>query len=144
VNNATKWALVVPVAVAATLAAWVGLTLVWNLTSAINVVPQGDVISIGLANFGINAFAAGIGVLAGAHRAPAMRRQTAVALAAATTLFAVATLAFGAQFRATASMSLAWHIWSTFAWVVGAAAAVAYVWKNKVTTPLTSGGTDGP
>ena len=123
----------VPVALVATVTAWVGLTLVWNLTSAINIVPQGDVVSVGLANFGINAFAAGIGVFAGANLAPVARKQTAVVLAVATILFAVAMLAFGAQFRATASMSFGWHIWSTFAWVVGGLVALSRVWTQQET-----------
>ena len=97
------------------MAGWVGITLVWNLVATINIVPQNDFISVGLANFGINAVAAGLGVVAGSHLAPSMRTRTAWVLATLTVLFALVTLAYGAQFRASTSMSLGWHIWSTFA-----------------------------
>lgn len=130
-SNAARWALVVPVAAGATALTWAGLALLWKLLTATAVVAQGELVSAGIAEFAINALAAGSGVLAGVHRAPTMRRQAAVVLAAASTLFAVAMLAFGAQFRATASPSLALHIWSTFAWMVGAVLAVAYVWKRR-------------
>ena len=130
-NNISKWLLVLPAAIAATVASWIALTIVWNLVATVNIVPQNDFISVGLANFGINALASGLGVVAGVHLAPTMQRQTAIVLAVLTVLFALTTLVFGAKFRTSASMSLGWHIWSTLAWAVGGVAAAIQQWKSK-------------
>ena len=130
-NNATKWFLVLPASIGATVAGWVAITLVWNLVVAINIVPQNDLIRLGLANFGINAISAWLGVVAGSQLAPSMRPQTALVLAAVSVLFALAVLAYGGLFRTSVSMSVGWHIWGTIAWVSGAVAAVVQAWKSK-------------
>lgn len=131
VNSMTKWLLVLPAFIAVTIVGWIGLTLVWNLVATINIVPQNDFISLGLANFGINAIASGAGVMAGVRLAPTMQQQTAITLATLTILFALAMLTFGAGFRASTSMSLGWHIWSTLAWVVGGVAAAVQSGKSE-------------
>ena len=116
-SKTIKWILVAPVAT------WVALTLVWNLVASINIVPQNDLISLGLANFGINAIAPFAGIVVGSRMAPSSQQRTAAASSVALVAFAIALLAIGAQFRGALSMSFGWHIWSTFAWVVGAVAA---------------------
>jgi len=111
-----------------TVLAWVGLTLLWNLTSSVNIVRQDDLISVALASFGINATAAGLGVVAGTLVAPSMRAKVAWALAGGSTLLAI--WALGA-FAARSSMHWGWHVWGTFAWVVGAAVAAVQMGRSK-------------
>ena len=133
-NNTVKWVLVIPASMAATIMGWICLTLVWNITATINIVPQNDLISLGLASFGINAGAAALGIVAGTYLAPAMRARTALVLATVTVFFAlsmlvlffVATLRYDVQL----SMSPGWMIWSTFAWVAGAVAVAVQVRKS--------------
>lgn len=125
-NKSIKWLLVVPAAVLAIVATWVALTLAWNLVSLINIVPQNDLISLGLAGFGINAIAPYAGIVVSSRLAPTSQQLTAVVLAVILIGFAIATLAFGLQFRILTSMSFGWHLWSTFAWVVGSIAAAVH------------------
>lgn len=118
-NPTARWLLVLPVALAATAVSWILLTLAWNITSTVNIVPQLDTISVGLANFGINAISAGLGVLAGTRMAPHHWSRTSIVLGAVYLKIAFVAIAYGVSARERISMSLGWHIWSTIAWVIG-------------------------
>lgn len=118
-KNMLRWALVLPVALAASGISWAILAFVWRLTDAVNIVSQSDTISIALVNFGINSISSGLGILAGAEAAPNVRPKAAVVLGAVYVGTAVATLVFGAGMRDTLHMSLGWHLWSTAACVLG-------------------------
>ena len=120
----TRWLLVLPAAIATTVACFLLFTLGWNLTSTISIVPQSDLISLGLANFSINAFSAGLGVLAAASVAPSSRRRAAIGVAGLYLLLAAGLLIWGVSARDTLRMSLGWHIWGTVAWAVGTVAGV--------------------
>lgn len=124
-GNSIRWILVLPVAIATSVLCYIIFTLVWNITSSINIVPQSDLLSLGLANFGINAFSAGLGLYAGANLGPVNRKyRAAIGVASVYIIAATGLLILGFSSREKLHMSLGWHIWGTIAWVVGVGAGL--------------------
>lgn len=114
-----RWLFLLPAMAAAACLAFGGMTLVVNIVSWINIVPQNDRISLVLANFTINFAAAWAAVAAGWSVAPAKTRTVCIAIGAVAVVFALLTLAFGVEFRESLRMSMGWHVWSTVAWLAG-------------------------
>jgi hypothetical protein len=128
-QKAVRWILVAPAAVGAAMLAFVALTLVWNVVRLVNIVPQDGLIDLALSSAGINAIASAAGVIAGAHVAPGARERTAITLAGVFMLIAILLMALANVIRPHLHISLGWYVFSSLAWIIGAACA-AYSLSN--------------
>lgn len=122
-NQVARWIVLVPAVFIASSLTFGLLTLLWNVVANLNIVPQSDVISLGLANFGINAVSAAAGVAAGAALLPLVKGRSATVAAGVSVAVAIGLLAWAFAGGSPLGMSIGWHAWSTVGWVVGAAAA---------------------
>ena len=133
-NQTLRWLLLVPVLFAASAVSFALLTLIWNVVANVNIVSQNDVISLGLANFGINAFSAAAGVAAGSAVVPSNKSKAASAAATMSVVVALALLVWAFARSSPLIMSLGWHVWCTVGWLVGAVwAAMIVRGNNKIT-----------
>jgi hypothetical protein len=130
-SNTLRWVLVAPATIAATVGAFIGLTIVWNIVRLLNIVPQGGLIDLAFANAAVNALAAAAGVFAGARLAPRGAATVAVVTATILVLLAIVTLMLGSAFRAQVSMSIGWHVFSSVAWAAGAVGAAVAVHRER-------------
>ena len=136
INHTVRWLLLVPVMFAASAGSFAFLTLIWNLVSNFNIVAQTDFISLGLANFGINALSAALGVAAGSALLPSSRAIGALVAAAISVFIALALLAWALIGNSPLSMALGWHVLSTVGWLIGATVAAISIRSNAKGTSV--------
>lgn len=130
-NYFFRWLLLVPALIGASTVCFALLTLLWNLVASLNIVPQTDIVSLGLANFGINVLSAAAGVAAGAALIPAYKGKAALVSASISVVVALVLLVWAANGGSPLSMSLGWHIWSTLGWIFGAIGSALGIRSNS-------------
>ena len=130
-NQVIRWIVFVPAVFLASALTFALMTLLWNVVANFNLVPQSDIISLGLANFGINAASAAAGVAAGAAVLPSVKGPAAIAAATVSVALALGLLAWAFAGDSPLGMSVGWHAWSTVGWVLGAAASAVGI-RNEV------------
>ena len=122
-NQVVRWIVLVPLVFLASALTFVLMTLVWHLVANFNIVPQSDIISVGLATFGINAASAAAGVASGAALLPSVKGHAAIAAATVSGATALGLLVWVFADNSPLGISVGWHAWGTVGWVLGAAAS---------------------